>query len=408
MSTAGRAGSAGRFLAVLPFLFAACSPTAVTTPPGDLYPEMILSRAERQHEVSLKMSRTVEYLKKSDLGGILITSAPGFSWATAGADGNAPLFLRDDGRRFLINPAGGLTLAEVEDLKDMGYEVKQLPWYPDGAEWAEAAGLIRALAGGKPFGSDGAYPGARTVPADIARLRTPLTESELREYRWLGRRVAEAVEGVCREIQPGATSRGIEALLSDALRRHAVSPEQMVVQGDVTVTAIDGTPRRDVTKVARQAVASLRGERWGLRAAVTRIIHFGPLSNDARSRLAAAARINAAYWARTVPGAGTVSILQGAIREYELAGWGKEWLEHSPGGPIGYGNGDWLAGPSPFPTAQSGQAFAWQVTLGDIRIEDTILLAGDRLEVLTETPDWPRVDSKALGRIYRSPGILIR
>jgi len=57
---------------------------------------------------------------------------------------------------------------------------------------------------------------------------------------------------------------------------------------------------------------------------------------------------------------------------------------------------------------QTPQVFSWRAAVGDFLIEDTILLDGDRMEVLTETADWPRVEARAQGRIYRSPGILVR
>ncbi len=67
-----------------------------------------------------------------------------------------------------------------------------------------------------------------------------------------------------------------------------------------------------------------------------------------------------------------------------------------------------MAVPGATQKVQANQAFAWNPAIQGVEVEDTILLAGDQLEILSEIRGWPVVESKALGRIYRSPGILVR
>jgi antitoxin VapB len=142
--------------------------------------------------------------------------------------------------------------------------------------------------------------------------------------------------------------------------------------------------------------------------AMTRFVHFGALPEDLGKKLEAVARVNAGLWARTVPGAGAASIIEGAISDYAEAGYPEEWRKHHQGGAIGYQERDWLAQPGSAYTVHENETFAWNPSIQGIQIEDTILLVGDRLEILTEIQDWPALESKAHGRIYRSPGILIR
>lgn len=394
--------------ALLSIFLAACGSPSRTNPPASLYPELILSKAERRQEVALKSARVLEFLKQERLSGVLIASAANFAWVTAGAEGCVPLFLRDDGRMFFITRADDASRALLEDLANMGYEARTADLSSAGAGQGISAALLQELSGGRPIGADISCTGARIVGRELASLRVLLTEGEVREYRWLGRKTAEAVEDVCRQIQPGMTDRGIEALLSDALLRHAIHAALLRVEVDARVPGDGGKPRSDVSKMDRQAAVSVCAQRWGLKVGMTRLVHFGSMTKDAQEHLKAAARVNAGFWARTLPGANLGSILGGAIADYAEAGYAQEWPRHNPGGAIGYEERDWPAVPGSAQTVRTPQAFAWKATVENLRIEDTILLVGDRMEVLTETPDWPRIESKALGRIYRSPGMLVR
>ncbi len=396
-------------LGSLAVLLASCGSPPRTNPTSHVYPALILTRAERRQDVALKSARVLEFLRRENLSGVLIGRKSNFSWVTAGAEGSVPLFLRDDGRKFFIARTGDAPSSLLMDLTDMGYEAKTLTWYSGAAGEREMASAIQELSGGRLYATDLACTGAKTVDREIASLRAPLTDGEVREYRWLGASTAETVEDVCRRIRPGMTDRDIGILLSDALLRRAIRPVEVHVAADVPVTGDDGKSRNDVSKVERQASVSVRAECWGLRVAMTRIVHLGPLSKEAREQLAAAARVNAGFWARTLPGESAGSILKGAIADYAEAGYSQEWPKHHPGGAIGYEDVDWQSDPNSTEVVRPPQAFAWKAAIGVLRVEDTILVEGERrMEVLTETPEWPRVESKYLGKIYRSPGILLR
>jgi Xaa-Pro dipeptidase len=387
-------------LASLLLLTAACG--APPNPPGSLYPELILTRAERRREVEIKAARFLGLIRKEGLSGVLISGRPAFAWATAGAEGTVPLFYREDGRRYFIPRRDVDSPMQLDDLVAMGYEMRIL----SGSAQSEMTALLQGLSSGRPFGSDIPCSGGRNLDREIASLRATLTEGEARELRWLGRTTAESVEEVCRTVRPGMTDCGIEAALSDALLRHSVRVALVKIAPDTLVPGDDGKPRSDVTKIERQASVNLCAERWGLQVALTRIVHFGPLHEDEKANLEAAARVNAGFWARTLPGTRVQTILDGAMADYSDSGFPLQRFVRTPGGPIGYGEyGRGILDPAQ--SILTPQVFAWNALVGSVRVEDTILLDQDRMEVLTETPDWPRVGSEALGKIYRAPGILV-
>jgi antitoxin VapB len=408
-----------RIIPVILLLFASCSLPRRTSRDVDAswYPEELLTLEERRLEAATKLERIQGFLKREKLAGVLITTVRNFSWITAGGDshiiitsetGAVPLFIRDDGRKFIITSHSEAPRMQEEDLKEMGYELREIPWYGDRIEPNQLTSTLRELTEGRPFGSDCAYPDSRMVDSGLASLRVPLTDSEIRKYRWLGKKCAEAVERVCRQIQPGMTERGIEALVSDALLRHAIRPTVILIGADDRIMKYRHAPPSDKNRVEKYAMVNICARRWGLVISLTRLIHFGAVPAGLQKKLEAVARVNAGYWARTTVGASAGSILQGAIADYAEVGYPEEWRKHHQGGAIGYQERDWLAMPGSTQPVQSNQAFAWNPTIEGTKIEDTILLIGDKLEILTEIAGWPVVESKALGRIYRSPSILVR
>lgn len=409
-----------RFLfLVVPLVMGSCrSPSPpVQRADASWYPEEIITLEERQQEAAMKLARVQDFLKREKLAGLLISTVSNFAWITAGGDshivitsekGAVSLFLRDDGRKFFVASSSEAPRMMDEDLKGMGYEWKEIAWYGDKIEHNQMVEALTELSGGRPFSSDMPCPGARLIDQELAGLRVPLTGSEIHKYRWLGKRCAEVVDGACRQIQPGMTERGIEALVSNALMRHAIRPTVLLIAADERIMNYRHAPPSDKTKVERYAMVNICARRWGLVVAMTRLVHFGRVPEELEERMAAAARVHAGFLARTLPGASVGSILQGAIADYAEAGFPGEWQKHHQGGAIGYQERDWVAVPGSTRTVHENEVFAWSPTVQGAKVEDTMLLVGDRLEILTETPGWPMIESRALGKVYRSPGILVR
>jgi Xaa-Pro aminopeptidase len=376
------------------------------------YPEEILSPDERKHEALERLARIDQMLKDENLGGVLIATAPVFSWLTAGAENirsaaMSPqmLFITNDGRRFLITRRlEGSRLLE-EDLRGQGYELAEIHWRRE-ALGIEPGATIARLCAGRPLGADAPWPGARPLDAELAGLRVPISGGDMRKLRWLGRRCAKVVDDVCRRIQPYMTERGIEALLADALMKHAIRVSLRVASDD-RIRKFGAAPPSNTATVERHVLLDLTAERWGLHVAMARAVHFGPLPEDLKESMKAAATITAGLWARTLPGTTAESILED-IEENGAAGFAEQWLRHDPGGAIGYRDPEWLPLPGSRHTVHSPQAFAWSPCAGGVRMRDTILVRDEQLEVLTEIRGWPVIEAKAFGRVYRIPAILVR
>jgi Xaa-Pro dipeptidase len=374
------------------------------------YPEEILSPSDRREDIAVKLTRVTALLRRESLAGVLVSTPANFAWITSGTDntsaaGTLPVavFVRDDGRTFLIGDGHDLQRISREDVDGAGCERRALSWQEATPDRLEAEAL--ALAGGRAYGTD-TQPGTDARFVDLATLRVPLTGFEIREYRWLGKRSAEVLDGICRRVQPGMTERGIEALLSAGLTRHAIRPVGVRVAADKRAEDFGLAPASEKTKVETSVLIGVTASRWGLTTRLARQVWFGSPGPDVGRASAAVSAVTAGYWARTLPGATAGAIVAGAAEDYARAGFAPDRV--LPGGAIGYLERDWLARAGSVEPVRSGQTFAWNAWAGPAAAEDTILVAGDQLEVLTEIRGWPVNEAPALGRVYRTPGILVR
>ena len=95
------------------FFAASCQPPGPggAAPEGALYPEEILSAAERRQEIFEKERRVLEWLRHEGLSAVLLSAPANFAWITGGgsrrldptAPFSAPLLIRDDGRKFIFD-----------------------------------------------------------------------------------------------------------------------------------------------------------------------------------------------------------------------------------------------------------------------------------------------------------------
>ncbi|HEX8096966.1 MAG TPA: hypothetical protein VF507_02975, partial [Pyrinomonadaceae bacterium] len=99
-------------------------------------------------------------------------------------------------------------------------------------------------------------------------------------------------------------------------------------------------------------------------------------------------------------------LYEAAARAYVDEGFEGEEHKHHQGGATGYRTRDWVAHPSSEERVQLNQAFAWNPSVTGTKVEDTVIVLGDEIEVITRTPDWPHIAVSARGREYLSPDVL--
>ena len=388
----------------------------VNTSPSVSQETLSITQTERVQEIEEKVKRVVGFLKERRLSGLLLSTTGNFAWITAGGDnhvvitseeGACSILILPSGERYLISNNSEAGRMVEEELQGLGFRLKGFKWFEDKLVPDKKWEIIKSLTEGGRVASDVPYSEAVVVKREVGQLRYPLTDSEIKRYRWLGRECALAVDKVCRTIQPGMSEKEIEALISDELLHRGVRPTVILVGVDDRIYSYRHAIPTE-RKLQKYAMINICARRWGLVIATTRLVHFGPLPLELKRRMRATAQVAACYLANSRPGRSATDILKAAQEAYAEVGYPGEWERHHQGGAIGYQERDWLAYQGSTEVVHTRQAFAWNPTITGAKVEDTIIVYDDHIEVLTRLPHWPTIKAEYQGKVFLIPDILIR
>ena len=144
--------------------------------------------------------------------------------------------------------------------------------------------------------------------------------------------------------------------------------------------------------------------RHGLFANLTRFVYFSEPTPLERKRAEDAAKIEAVAFAASTPGASLGEIFEKIASAYAELAYPGEHLRHHQGGTTGYLSRESVACPGSTERIAQSMALAWNPSLPGAKIEDTVLLGHDGLEVLTPDPLWPAMQISGRSR----PDIWVR
>ena len=355
-------------------------------------------------------------LAENNLGGVLISSQPNFSWLTAGGSngidlsreaGAGALLVRNDGKRFVLANRIEMQRLLDEELAGEEFEPIEFPWEQEKASPTFLATCaLSLLSKGALLGSDIDI-GAASSPVDgaISRCRFQLTAAEIERFRLLASEAAQTVGSLAKELVPGETEQEVARRVADALAVHNLRAVVNLVAADERIQKYRHplpTDRR-WQKVLMIVVCARRG---GMIASFTRIVCHGAIPEELRRRTLAAARVNAQLLAATRPYATGADLFQLAANAYADEGFTGEERLHHQGGASGYRTRDWVAHPACTEQVQLNQLFAWNPSVTGTKVEETCITTAEGVEVLTTTPDWPQIPVSIEGREYFSPDVL--
>jgi antitoxin VapB len=264
---------------------------------------------------------------------------------------------------------------------------------------------VRELIGDSALCSDTAYPGAKLI--GLVDLQTPLLPSEIDRFRIVAGETAAATVEVLEALTPGVSEHEMAARTSAALLTRGITPTVLLMGVDERIHRYKhAVPRAGVLQ--RYGMVNLCARRSGLVVSITRFVHFGPPPAELASAFEAAAQIHAQILHATRDGAISSEIFAAAQRAYAAVGAADEIERHHQGGPCGYSERDWVITPHGTERVTDPQAFAYNPSLRGVKTEDTVVLASGKIEVLTETPSLPKIETVINGVTYHSAGVLVR
>ena len=355
-------------------------------------------------ELMVKLERIQNVLDGQGLNALLLRREADFAWATCGAAshvnladayGAASVLITPRGRYIITNNIEAARLQEEEHLTDQGWEFRSEPWY-------EADGAVDELTQGMQLAADFAYPGARNIQEEMARLRAALVPEEAERFRLLCRSCAEAVDSAILSIRPGLTEYQIAGMLAREAWSRGVEPIVNLVGTDERISRFRH-PLPTEKRLEKYVMLVLCGRKGGLVASITRLAYFGTLPDELRVKSRAVAQVDAHFIAATRPGTRLCDIFREAMDCYNLYGFPGEWQLHHQGGLAGYEPREIIATPDLECEVSVGQVYAWNPSITGTKSEDTILVGETQNEILTAIPRWPAIKVNLRGQSIERP-----
>jgi len=370
-------------------------------------------RKLRAYEFETKVKKVREFMRTRGLTGMLLSTQRNFAWLTGGGT-NTVVIASEVGtvsllvtrkKVYLLAPNDEVHRFMDEELNGFEVEPVIFKWYQD-IDHGEKLKLAEKL-GGPGLGSDLRIPGTIYIENQFKKLRYVLGRGEIERYREVSRLAAEAVEVVARKVKPGMSEEEIRALTAYELYKRGLIPTVLLIGVDEGILKYRHViPKGRILK--KYAQINICARKYGLVVAVTRLVHFGPLSEDIKKRQMVAEKVYAAFMYGLKPGAKISDVFKEAIAVYGKHGYPDEWENHHQGGAIGYNEREYIATLNSKEIVHLNQAFAFNPTLKGAKVEDTVLVSDKGIEVLTYTGKWPYKEVEYKGKKFKVPEILIR
>lgn len=335
----------------------------------------------------VKRQRVLDILDRAGRDAIWLTSATALSWYLEGARVHTSLLgapiaaLRvdrdGDHLRVYSNEAERIIAEELPS----GLDIETVTWHQPLIPDHDAPEVIAE----------------ESVAAELRAARAQLLPAERERYRVLGRETAAALTTRLSLARPDETELSLAARVSQALVAIGADPAVVMVAGESRLRHRHPLPTH--APLGSRAMVVVCARRQGLIANVTRWIRFGAADAASVERESAIRAVEADAFRATRAGRPLGDVLAEIAASYPRHGFASdEWTRHHQGGAAGYAGRDPRATPGALDLVQDGQAFAWNPTAPGHKIEDTVLVDGDQITVVTRDGEWPEITVDGIPR----------
>ncbi len=356
-------------------------------------------------EVQTKLQRVRNLMDQRGITTLWLRSLNNVAWITGGVDaavntahdmGVASVVITGSSAEVWTNTIEAPRLRDEDQVEERGFGLHVDPW--------EGPGSVPPTAG---LGVDLPFGGAADLSGDLTALRVRLLPVEQDRFRHLGISCGEAMQRSINRVHPGSSEHEIAAALAYEMRIRGVSPIVVLVATDERIFNFRH-PLPTNRIMENYAMLVLCGRRYGLVCSVTRLLHFGPLSDDLRQRMEACAQVDAAMIAASQPGASLEHVFHVAQDTYAATGYEGEWKKHHQGGLAGYTARDALGVPGATLQLEPGMVLAWNPSITGTKSEDSVMVPepGGEPEVLTRMYGWPMREIEINGLRLERPLIM--
>ena len=349
----------------------------------------------RGTELKTKLTRLRKMMAASSVSAVHLGKLGNLAWLLCGGDALVSFADAPVAEAVVTQKQVVVLLSEVErdrlerEAFPPGVDALYYPWYdPD----AKTVLLKELLGAGKVIADTPALAGiAEATVRDFWPLRVPLTESEVARYRELGQDAAQAFSETLKILTPGLSEHEIAARTAYALRERGMQPALILVAADERLQRYKHPLPTENTFHDRVMVVTC-ARRGGMYANLTRFVSAKALTEDTKDAYTRLLEVESTFLNYTQHGVLARELFSEMQRAYGRGGFTDAWTKHHQGGACGYETRDWLLQAGGDKMLVEGSAYAWNPSITGLKVEDTVLLQGDTLEVLTHDPDWPSVE----------------
>lgn len=244
---------------------------------------------------------------------------------------------------------------------------------------------------GPRIGVDGTESDRVNLQSDIENLRRNLNEFEVQRLFEIGVDVSNALSEAMNDISPNMSELEVAGEIAAEMWKRDLEPVVLLVAGRNRIESFrHPLPTNEI--VGNIAMGVICGRRKGLIASVTRIVNFGPITDQTSDRYLHLLQVEAAFLDKTKPGV----LLSDAFKAGELAylkeGFDRdEWTKHHQGGPTGYMPRDFPAHEKTTQIIMTRNAIAWNPSGEGLKVEDTLITNQHGFDFITMRANWPTI-----------------
>ena len=345
-------------------------------------------------ELETKLTRLRKMMAASSASAVHLGKLGNLAWLLCGGDALVSFADAPVAEAVITQKQVVVLMSEVErdrlerEAFPPGVDALYYPWFePD----AKTVLLKELLGAGKVIADTPALTGvAEATVRDFWPLRVPLIESEAARYRELGKDAAQAFTETLKTLTPGLSEYEIAARTAYALRARGMQPALILVAADERLQRYKH-PLPAQNSFHDRVMVVTCARRGGLYANLTRFVSAKALTDDARAAYSGLLEVERTLFEYTQHGVLTRELFSEMQSAYEREGFADAWKKHHQGGACGYETRDWTLQAGGDKMLVEGSAYAWNPSITGLKVEDTVFLQGDTLEVLTHDPDWPSV-----------------
>jgi Xaa-Pro aminopeptidase len=357
-------------------------------------------------ELQTKLATVRAVLERQKLGAVRLRGVDWFAWATCGGS-NVVLLTTDMGvAEVLITRDGAWVLTDAIEAPRMKEEEVPQGLTVWSSAWQDSTGrqaFIDTERRGLPVASDRPRGNEVPLPAELVTARHSLLPEELERYRALGRDAAEAMTEVMIAAKPEWTGWQLAGAGAEAMWARGIHPALTLV-GEERRLPLHRHATASREKLGARAMLVFCARRHGLFANLTRFVYFRQPSAEERRLVMDVAKVEAAGLEASRPGATLGQVYSTMVAAYTACGHPGAENFHHQGGSCGYGARDDVAMPGSKVVIQPRNAMAWNPSLPGAKIEDTVVVSDQGLEILTVDRRWPTFQLEGRAR----PDLLVR